>query len=368
MFKIKNIVTVLATSGILVAGLISYAEKLEVLHLFQPPVSPPADTTKPSPRYKPSKRPTYKPDARYGDPYTNKDSKSPMELKTPDNIKTTTDLDSTQESFQIQEKAGDVDYRPPTELKFKDYAEYRNKQMSKTYWRNKSEATSGGANTPISAKPKGLNPRIQMPPVFDRIFGGNYIDIKPNGMVLLDFGGQFQKTNNPAIPIRQQRSGGFRFDQQISFNMVGKVGERLTIRANWDTKATFDFDNNIKIEYKALEQDIIKRIELGNVSMPTNSALITGAQNLFGVKAQLQFGRLSMTTVVANQRSKVDEIVIPGGSAGPGKDYEIKANQYDDLRHFWLGQFFRKNYDKWLQSSPFVTSGVQINRVEIYVT
>ena len=369
MPKATQIVSFFLATSILVAGWWSIAEKHDMKRLFAfPNQQAPSDSAKAKIKYKSSRRPTNKPKDRYGDPLTNKESRSPMQLKTPDNIKTTTSLDTTQETFEITEKAGNVDYRPPTEMNFKDYADWRNKQIAKDYWKSKSESNSGGANTAISAKPKGLNPRIQMPPVFDRIFGGNYIDIKPNGMVLLDFGGQYQKTNNPAIPIRQQRSGGFKFDQQISFNMVGKVGERLTIKANWDTKATFDFDNNIKIEYKALEQDIIKRIELGNVSMPTNSALITGAQNLFGVKAQLQFGRLTMTTVAANQRSKVDEIVIPGGSSGPGKDYEIAANNYDENRHFWLGQFFRNNYDKWMSSSPFVTSGVQINRVEVYVT
>jgi cell surface protein SprA len=367
--KATQIVSFFLATSILVAGWWSFAENHDMKRLFAfPNQQAPGDSTKVNVKYKPSRRPNNKPKNRYGDPLTNKESKSPMQLKTPDNIKTTTSLDTTQETFEITEKAGDVDYRPPTEMNFKDYAEWRNKQIAKDYWKSKSESNNGGANTAISAKPKGLNPRIQMPPVFDRIFGGNYIDIKPNGMVLLDFGGQYQKTNNPAIPIRQQKSGGFKFDQQISFNMVGKVGERLTIKANWDTKATFDFDNNIKIEYKALEQDIIKRIELGNVSMPTNSALITGAQNLFGVKAQLQFGRLMVTAVAANQRSKVDEIVIPGGSSGPGKEYEIAANQYDENRHFWLGQFFRNNYDKWMASSPFITSGVQINRVEVYVT
>ncbi len=365
----NKIVSFFLASTLLVVGRWSFAEKHEMKRLFQfPNQQAPGDSSKPAEKYKPSRRPTYKPKDRVGDPYTNRESKSPMNLKTPDNIKTQTDLDTTQETYQISEKAGEVDFRPPTEMNFKDYSAWRNKQMAKTYWKNKAESNNGGANTAISAKPKGLNPRIQMPPVFDRIFGGNYIDIKPNGMVLLDFGGQYQKTNNPAIPIRQQRSGGFKFDQQISFNMVGKVGERLTIRANWDTKATFDFDNNIKIEYKALEQDIIKRIELGNVSFATNSSLITGAQNLFGIKAQMQFGRLTTTTVLSNQRSKVDEIVIPGGSAGPGKEYELAANNYDENRHYWLGQFFRNHYDQWMASSPFVTSGVQINRVEVYVT
>ncbi len=369
MPKAQKIVSFLGVAVLLVATWLSFAEKHDQkTHFRFPHQNAPSDSAKAKEKYKPSRRPTYKPKDRVGDPLTNKGSRSPMELKTPENIKTKTELDTTQDTYQITEKAGELDYRPPTELKFKDYADWRNKQMSKSYWRDKSESNTGGVNTAISAKPKGLNPRIQMPPVFDRIFGGNYIDIKPNGMVLLDFGGQFQRTSNPAIPIRQQKTGGFRFDQQINFNMVGNVGERLTIRANWDTKATFDFDNNIKIEYKALEQDIIKRIELGNISFATNSTLIPGAQNLFGIKAQMQFGRLSVTAVGSQQRSKTQEIVIPGGSSGPGRDYEIAANKYDENRHFWLAQFFRNNYDKWMSSSPFITSGIQINRVEVYVT
>jgi len=148
--------------------------------------------------------------------------------------------------------------------------------------------------------------------------------------------------------------------------MLGKIGERLQVTANYDTEATFDFQNIVKLDYTPTEDDIIQSIEVGNVNMPLNSSLIQGAQSLFGVKTQLQFGKTTVTAVFSEQRSQNNTVVAQGG--GTLNDFNITALDYDDDKHFFLSQYFRDSYDEALENYPFIKSQVQITRLEVWVT
>ncbi|MFQ3575335.1 MAG: cell surface protein SprA [Cytophagales bacterium] len=323
-----------------------------------------ASSPKPE-KYKPSffPKPTLK--DRYGDPYSNKTNKSPMLLKEPSNVTQKVETNETEDGYIIREKIGDLDYRPPTNLSKDQYDRIRKQRDLKEYWRENGQKQD--EENPADNNNRRIIPPIYVSPKFDRIFGGNYIDIKPNGNVNLDFGGNWQRIDNPAIPVRQQRSGGFNFNQQIALNIQGKIGEKLKISINQDTKATFEFDNTIKLTYTGMDHDIIKTIEAGNVSMPLSGQLIKGTQSLFGIKTQLQFGRLKVTTILANQRGKSESINVNAGN-GPGKPIEIRCTEYEDNRHYFLSQFFREQYESSLANLPAVTSGILINRVEVYVT
>ena len=311
--------------------------------------------------YKPSTRPSYTPQDRYGDPFSNQIGYTPLFFGDPSNKNLVFELD-TGLNFSVTEKIGTFDYRPPTVIPFEEYSQYQTDNLLKSYWQERSTAVDG--ETALTSK--RLIPKIYISPVFDRIFGGSYVEINPRGMVNLDFGGRFQRINNPSIPITQQRNGGFEFDQQISMNVVGKIGEKLKVTANFDNNNSFDFQNNLKVEFTGFEEDIIKKLEVGNVTMPVSNSLMTGAQNLFGVKTQLQFGKLFVTAVASTQRGKHDEVSIEGGGV-QGRDFELRASDYDENRHFFLGHFFRDNYEKWLNNIPQITSGIKVTRIEVYV-
>ncbi len=264
-------------------------------------------------------------------------------------------------TYSVYENIGNLDFRPATSMTFQEFNSYNNSQLNKQYFKDRSIGLDGES----AVSGRSLIPRLYISPVFDRIFGGSYVDIQPNGFVNLDFGARFQRLDNPAIPRRQQRNGGFNFDQQISMNVVGKVGEKLAITANFDNNNSFDFQNNLKVEYTGYEEDIIKKIEIGNVSMPVSNSLITGAQSLFGIKTELQFGRLWVTAVASQQRGRNETLTIESGFQG--REFEVQGSEYDENRHFFLGHFFRDNYERWLATVPQITSGVNVNRVEVYV-
>jgi cell surface protein SprA len=278
-------------------------------------------------------------------------------------MKLDVDID-TALNYTIYEKIGDLNYRPTSSMSFEEFKQYQDRQILKSYWKGRARAQDGES----AVSGRSLIPKIFISPVLDRIFGGSYVELVPRGFVTLDFGAAFQRLNNPNIPIRQQRNGGFEFDQQINMSVVGKVGEKLAVTANFDNNNSFDFQNNMKVEYTGFKEDILQKLEIGNVSLPLNNTLIQGAQNLFGIKAKMQFGKMDVTAIATTQRGKTASINLGGGNnAGQGRPFEIIASNYDENRHFFLGQFFRDNYQKWIGNPPQIISGVNITRVEVYI-
>lgn len=311
--------------------------------------------------YKPSRKPTFRLRDRYGDPFSNTPTESPLFLKDPTKVNLDVELDSNL-NYTIYEKIGNLNYRPVTTMSFEEFKELQDRKMLKGYWQNKSRGIDGES----AVSSRGIIPKIYISPILDRIFGGSYVELIPRGFVTLDFGGSFQRIYNPQLPIRQQRNGGFEFDQNINMSIVGKVGEKLAVSATFDNNNSFDFQNNMKVEYTGFKEDILKKLEIGNVSLPLNNTLIQGSQNLFGIKAQMQFGKLFVTSIASTQRGKVESIDIPGGSNGQGRKFEFIASEYDESRHFFLGHYFRDNYQKWALNSQ-QSSGIIVTRIEVYL-
>ena len=195
-------------------------------------------------KYKRSKRPVTKEEDRYSDPFTNRKRSPLLSLPNPSIIQLQVDLDSG-DNYTVYEKMGDGYFRSPNSLTFEEFSKIQEQRYFKNYIKSKAAGLDGESVVGT----KRLIPKIYVSPAFDRIFGGSYIDIRPNGFATLDFGAKFQRVDNPTIPLRQQRNGGFSFDQQLSTNFVGKIGEKATITANWDTKSSFQFENNIKFDY-----------------------------------------------------------------------------------------------------------------------
>lgn len=247
------------------------------------------------------------------------------------------------------------------EYDFELFSKTQEYKVRQDYWRSRARGSDGES----AVEGRGLIPPLTVSPSFDRIFGGSEINIVPTGYVNLDFGAIFRRIDNPTLPIRQQQNGGFNFDQQIQMAVNGSLGEKMKIGANFDSNNSFDFQNQLKLEYNGFEEDIIKSIEIGNVSMPVQNRLIQGAQNLFGVKTQMQFGKLNVTAVASTQRGRRDNLVIDAN--GQGRSFDIQASKYDENRHFFLSHFFRDNYERWLRGLPQVLSGINITRIEVYI-
>lgn len=309
-------------------------------------------------------RPNYRLRDRYGDPFSNYTTQSPFFLKDPSTLKKNIEID-TGMHYSVFEKMGKVNYRAPSFMSFGEYSKFNDGALKKSYYKERSKSLDGES----AVSGRGLIPKLYVSPVLDRIFGGSYVELVPRGFVTLDFGASWQNIRNPSIPPRQQRNGGFEFDQQINLSVTGKVGEKMKVSTNFDNNNSFDFQNQMKVEYSGFKEDILKKLEIGNVSLPLSNSLIFGAQNLFGIKAQMQFGKLFVTTIATTQRGKQSSVNVSGSGSGTsqGRPFEIVGSNYDENRHFFLGHFFRDNFEDWLSTLPQITSGINITRMEVYL-
>lgn len=279
----------------------------------------------------------------------------------PANVTTETQYNPQTGNYDVTQKIGKMDYRPETYIDFEDYQQDMFKKAVKKYWRSRIKAED------LNQPKKGIVPKLQINnEIFDRIFGGNTVDIKPTGTAELIFGLNRNKTLNPAIPQRQQKVTNFDFNMRVQLNLIGKIGDKLKITTSYNTEASFDWENQMKLEYTGYEDEILKKIEAGNVTLPLNSTLITGSQTLFGVKAQFQFGRLTATTIFSQQRGKKTEVSVQGGAQI--QYFTVAADNYEANKHFFLGHYFRDNYDQWMNTLPIVSTPIVITKAEVYIT
>ncbi len=291
---------------------------------------------------------------------------NPFDLNDPEAIDKSIEFDPETGQYIISETIGGDFFRPPTVMTFEEYLEYDRKKQETDYFRQLSGVNTGDGS--FSA----LDPMAKMdikPNLLDRLFGGTTVDIRPQGNIDLTFGADFQRVENPILTQRQRTQGGFDFDMDIQLNVTGKIGEKLNLSTNYRTDATFDFDNQIKLDYNSdlfSEDEIIKKIEAGNVSLPLRGSLIQGVQSLFGIKTEMQFGHLRVTAIASQQQSQQENIQLEGGSQV--QEFSVATDQYDENRHFFLTHFNRETFEQNLVNLPQIRSLFRIENIEIWIT
>ncbi|WGQ12518.1 cell surface protein SprA [Pedobacter gandavensis] len=279
----------------------------------------------------------------------------------PDNVKREVEYDAKNKRYIIRQRIGNQLFSAPQYLTIEEYQRLVNSEMKRDNWRMYS-------NEEINeVRKNGLIPSLKVnSKAFERIFGGTTIDIQPRGEAELTFLGRINKNENPLFNERQRVQGNFDFNQRIQMDVIGNIGTRMKVNMNYNTEAQFDFENQVKLDYVGGKDDIIQKIEAGNVSLPLSTSLINGTQALFGIKTQLQFGKLNVSTVFSQQKSQSREIRINNGAQQ--NEFRLSADNYEANKHYFLAQYFRQNYNKTLATPPTLTSGVLITRVEVWIT
>jgi cell surface protein SprA len=285
---------------------------------------------------------------------------SPLFLKRPANVTTSIEYDPITGQYIFKDKVGSFDYRRPSAMTFNQYQEYANESLLRNYWLERSQAASLRSS-------EGAMPQIEIGgEAFERIFGGNTIDIRPQGTARIDFGVVSNKREDPSLDVRRRRTTNFNFDEEIAMNVMAKIGDKIEFQTNYNTEATFDFENKLKLKYEGKEDEILKLIEAGDVNLPLNSTLISGSQSLFGIKTKLKFGRATVTAVFSQQKSETKNITVQGGAQT--NRFQLKADEYEENRHFFLAHFFRENYEEALSELPIIKSNIEINKIEVWRT
>ena len=288
---------------------------------------------------------------------------SPLDLQRPDNMKYQVEYNDTLDRYVIGNRLGNTWITAPIMLTPKEYLVWSEMQERNAYYRKQNDEifkAKGKEKFDFTDMHFDLGPA-------EKIFGPGGIRVKTQGTAELKFGVKKKNVDNPSLPIRNRKTTMMDFDEKINLNVNGRVGDKVNINLNYNTDATFDYDaQNMKLKYDGKEDEIIKLVEAGNVSFPSNSSLIRGASSLFGFRTDLQFGKLKLQTVISQKKSSSKSVSSKGGvQLTP---FEKNVTDYEENKHFFLSEYFRNHYDGWMQKLPNLTTGITINRVEVWVT
>ena len=295
--------------------------------------------------------------------YQDLTKQSPADLKTPDNVKSVVEYDIRTGTYVVRTKLGDADLTTPISLTPEEYQDYSFQKSVQSYYRQKNEEEfQKAANKQFNLADMQFNIGAA-----ERIFGPGGVRVKTQGSAEVELGLKQNKTKNPSLPERARNRTFFNFDENVQLNVQASVGSKVNFDMNYNTETSFDFDSKkLKLAYTGEEDEIIKSLEAGNVSMTTSNSLINGGAALFGMKADLQFGKLRVNALFAQQESESKTVSSKGGVQT--KPFELTIDQYDENRHFFLSHYFRDRYDEAVKNLNTISSPVTISKVEVWVT
>ncbi len=284
-----------------------------------------------------------------------------LDLANPSNISEEVTFNPQTGKYEIRRKLG-TRYLPGVrELSREEYLKERFQKQNEAYFRNQGKSQNFGRGGGFSSPTNNILPKVEA------FMGSGLIELQPTGTAEITIGANINRIKNPTFSVRQQKPPPqLIFDQNLQIGLNGNIGDRIKIGIRYDTKATFDFENQTKLNWVGKEDDILKKIEVGNIGMPLNSSLIQGGSSLFGFKTEMQFGKLTWTALFSQNRGQRSEQSVSGGAQIT--TFDIQADMYDVNRHFFLGQYFYENYDRSLENIPIVNTRVVINRIEVWVT
>ena len=185
----------------------------------------------------------------------------------PPNIRETVEYNDSLNVYFIGQKLGDSYLNVPIMMTPEEYRKWVEKRALNEFFHKKN-----AENTENAGKDKFdlMDMHFDLGPA-EKIFGPGGVRIKT---AELKVGANIKKTDNPSLPIRNRKTTAFDFDEKVNLNLNGKVGDKVNMNLNYNTDATFDFDSqNLKLKYEGKEDEIIKLVEAGNVTFPSNNSL-----------------------------------------------------------------------------------------------
>ena len=181
---------------------------------------------------------------------------------------------------------------------------------------------------------------------FQRIFGGDRVGLKVTGDITINGRLRRQKTSQTYTTQNDASNYTFQIDQTQRFNIEGKVGDKVSVFIDQDSERMFDFENSLKLEYTGNEDEIIQKIEAGNVSLSltgTQLATFSGTnKGLFGLKSESRFGPLKVTTIASVEKGQKNKKSLKGGAEE--QTIEIQSTNIVRNKYYFIGQGYRENF------------------------
>ncbi len=199
------------------------------------------------------------------------------------------------------------------------------------------------------------------------IFGKPEISISVAGEVNVRAGWRWDwQRLGTASAVGQVQSSPM-FSQSINLNVSGRIGDKVRLGVDWGSHRMFEFDNKFRLGYEGSDDDVVRKVELGNVSFQTPSTLISGAQALFGIRSDFQFGPLFLKTIAAQKRAERRVTRLQGGALR--QRFALRAYEYA-RNHFFLDTAYRSVYREYFRYAtpvvPAAATPLRVKEIEVW--
>jgi len=138
--------------------------------------------------------------------------------------------------------------------------------------------------------------------------------------------------------------GGFqapRLDSYLAVRTTGLIGRRLHVNVDYDTERDFTARNDLQIYYEGLEDEVVRRVEVGTVTFrPPASRFLSAAipGNNFGINATFEIGALTLQGIAATQKGSevAERSYTVGGTTVQPQDRQVRDLDFEGGRFFWV--------------------------------
>jgi cell surface protein SprA len=291
----------------------------------------------------------------------------PVDLHTPENLDTSFVYNPLTNRYEYRTTIGGELIATPVSLTPDEYYSFSMKKSMNSYYMERYRADFDSISGKTSEKGNSFfDLKFDLGPA-EKLFGPGGVKLDASGSVLVKMGISRTVNGNPTLTERQRKRTAFDFDTQINSDVKASIGDKLNFNLDYNTESTYDFDQKkLKLGYQGKEDEIIKTLEAGNVSMNTSNSLIRGGAALFGIKTELQFGKLTVGAIFSQQESESRTVSQRGNVQTT--PFEIGIDNYEENMHFFLAQHFYENYDDNMSTLPLIKGGINIDRIEVWIT
>ncbi len=298
----------------------------------------------------------------------------------PFSLKRRVEIDSTGKFFVAAEEINGLPLRPAYVVPVKNIVSQRLAYEQALAWHKAAAENIYRANEDERRGPGGVSIDIPVPiksRAFEQIFGGNTVGLNVQGDITIKGGFRNEKRSEVKTAYTRGSDFSFKMQQTQRFTVTGRIGEKVTVNVDQDSERAFDFENNIKLNYTGFDDDIVQKIEAGNVSLslPGTRFVTYGGNSagLFGIKSEMQLGNLALTAIASQEKGENKKLSLSGGATEGSQ--KIQDYEYRRFTYFFLDTLYRAQYRyyarKWVHTYdvPSVFNGQRgtgVNRIEVY--
>ena len=282
----------------------------------------------------------YKPQYTFGTKI--KEKTHPLLLENSSYVKTDITFGDSNKVI-IRQTVNGEDFKAPLVIGFDDYLNKKVKvNGEKIFYELFSDKFKGVTTDDLTRLfEKFTDITIPLPFKTETIFGPPTFNLRINGAV--DITASYQNNNVTSLSFTNNNQSNINFKQEVQVTAKGSIGDKLTIDADWNTQRVFDFENQLKLKYTGYADEVIQKIEAGNVSLDTKSSLIQSTQALFGIRGEFKLGPLTLSSVVSQKKSKQEEKTFSQGVQD--QNFQISVWDYSDS-HYFIDTVYKSSFNE----------------------